>query len=114
MVIELLSYKGSMLNPLLKWVVLFLFLIATYYFYRCRLIYGGKLQFVATLLILGGAAAGLSSAFRIAGDLLIQWKWGESTLGLVFALITLIVAYLIRTKMKKASALFGNMGGEER
>ncbi len=114
MVIELLSYKSSMVNPLLKWIVLVLFLIAVYYFYRCRLIYGGKLQFVATLLILGAAAAVLSSAFRIAGDLLIQWKWGESALGLVFALITLIVAYLVRTKMKNASALFGNRPGDER
>lgn len=115
MVIELLSYTGSILNPLLKWIVLVLFVVAVYVFYRCRLIYGGKLKLVATLLLLGGIAGILSSAFRIEGDFYLQWKWAESSLGLVLAIITLVIAYIVRMKIKDASALFsGKRSGEQK
>jgi hypothetical protein len=113
MVIEILSFKQSILNPLLKWIVLVLFIIAVYLFYRCRLIYGGKLRLVATLLLLGGVAAILSSAFRIAGDFFIQWKWGESSLGLLVAMTTLAIAIIVRLKFRRASTLFGDKQGEE-
>ena len=82
MVPDLLSYTHSILNPLVKWVVLVLVVISVYFFYRCRLIYGGKLHLVATLLLLGGCAGILSSVFRIAGDYDLAMKWAESIFSL--------------------------------
>jgi|WetSurMetagenome_2_1015567.scaffolds.fasta_scaffold47404_2 hypothetical protein len=114
MVLDLLSYKGSFLNPLLKVLVLVLFAVAVYYFYRCRCRYGGKLQVVAALLLLGGIAGILASLFRIGGDLSVQWKWAESTFFLVLAIITLAIAILVRRKFKNAIVLFGaEQGGEQ-
>lgn len=106
MVIELFSYKDSYLNPLCKLIILALFLISVYYFYRCRLIYGGKLQLVATLLLLGGVAGCMAWLFRYVGDFYSQWKWGESVLTLALAIISLVIAYIVRLKLKHANALF--------
>jgi hypothetical protein len=104
---DLLSYPNSVLNPLLKVVVLVLFIIAVYLFYRCRLIYGGKLRLIATLLLVGGVAGILAWIFRIEGDFYSQWKWAESVFSLVLAIITLVIAYIIRIKLKNALILFG-------
>ncbi len=114
MALELLSYTNSILNPLLKWLALVLFVIAVYFFYRCRLIYGGKLHRVATLLLLGSVAGIMASIFRIAGDFFLQWKWAESILFLALAIITLMIAYIVRLKFKNAIALFGVEQNEER
>jgi hypothetical protein len=70
---------------------------------------------VATLLLLGGVAGILGSAFRIAGDFFIQWKWAESILNLGLAIITLAIAYIVRMKFKNAITLFGvERGGEQK
>jgi hypothetical protein len=114
MVLDLLSYKGSYLNPLLKVIVLVLFATAIYYFYRCRSRYGGKLRVIATLLLLGGCAGILASVFRIEGDFSMQWKWAESFFSLVLAITTLVIAVLVRRKFKNAIALFGIEQGGER
>ena len=115
MVSSLLSYTHSIFNPLLKWIVLLLFVIATYFFYRCRLQYGGKLHTVATLLMLGASAGFLASVFRIAGDYYLPAKWAESIFSLVLAIITLVIAYIVRMKFKNAVALFGfEEGGVEK
>lgn len=115
MVLDLLSYPNSIFNPLLKWIVLVLFVIATYFFYRCRTMYGGKLHKVASLLLLGAGAGILASAFRIAGDFYLPAKWAESIFSLVLAIITLVIAYIVRMKFKNAIALFGfeEEGGEK-
>ncbi|MFA4849579.1 MAG: hypothetical protein WC626_07615 [Methanoregula sp.] len=107
MALELFSYQNSILNPLLKLIVLVLFVIAVYVFYRCRLIYGGKLQLIATLLLLGGVAGVLAWIFRYEGDFYTQWKWAESFFSLALAIITLVIAYIVRMKFKNAIALFG-------
>jgi hypothetical protein len=115
MTLELFSYKDSIFNPLLKLIVLVLFIIAVYVFYRCRLIYGGKLQIVATLLMLGGVAGVLAWIFRYEGDFYTQWKWAESIFSLALAIITLVIAYIVRMKFKNATALFGGkQSGEQR
>ncbi len=107
MVLDLLSYTHSIFNPLLKWIILVLFALATYFFYRSRSIYGGKLHLVATLLLLGGCAGILASVFRIAGDYDIAMKWAESIFFIAFAIITLVIALIVRMKFKNALALFG-------
>jgi lysylphosphatidylglycerol synthetase-like protein (DUF2156 family) len=107
MVPDLLSYPNSFLNPLLKVVVLVLFIIAVFLFYRCRLIYGGKLRLIATLLLVGGVAGTLAWIFRIEGDFYSQWKWAESIFSLVLAIVTFVIAYIIRIKFKNALILFG-------
>jgi hypothetical protein len=107
MVLELLSYKDSFLNPLLKLIILALFILATYLFFRCRLIYGGKLHLIATLLLLGGVAGVMAWLFRYEGDFYTQWKWAESIFTLSLAIISLVVAYFVRLKFKHAITLFG-------
>jgi hypothetical protein len=113
MVPDILSYPHSILNPLIKLLLAVLFVIAAYVFYRCRLIYGGKLEVTATLLFLGGIAGILASVFRLAGDYFTAWKWLESTFLLALAIITLVFAYIVRVKLKNAIRLFGYEEGEE-
>lgn len=107
MVFELISYKDSFLNPLLKLTVLMLFILSVYFFYRARLLYGGKLHLIATLLLLGGVAGSVGWLFRYEGDFYTQWKWAESTFALALAIISLVIAYIVRLKLKHAITLFG-------
>jgi hypothetical protein len=113
MVPDILSYPHSILNPLLKLLSVLLFVIAVYVYYRCRHIYGGKLQVIATLLFLGGIAGILASVSRFEGDYFIAWKWLESTFFLALAIFTLVIAYIIRLKLKNTIRLFGFEEGEE-
>ena len=109
MTIALLSYQTSVLNPLLKLAVLVLFAVSFWYFWRCRKMYGGILHRVATLVLIGSAAGMLASAFRYEGDLYTQFKWGESIMDLILALITLGIALLIRRRLIDASQIFSSV-----
>lgn len=114
MVPDILSYPDSILNPLMKVLTVIFFVIAASIFYRCRTIYGGKLRVIATLLLLGGITGILASLFRLAGDNIIEWKWLESAFFLALAIITFVVAYIVRLKLKNAVRLFGfNDGGDQ-
>jgi hypothetical protein len=108
MVIELLSYSNSLLNPVLKWATLLLFAFAAFQYYRARHAHGGVLRQIATLLILGGAAGALAALFRIGGDTFVQWKWGESAFFLVLGIISLVIAYLVNMKLKAVVAILGS------
>lgn len=112
MVIELLSYKNSFLNPLLKIITVIMFGIGTYYFFKARQKYGGELKRIANLLFLGGVAGFASSAFRYAGDFITFWKWGESLLFLIFGLTSFYVAYLVRFRFLEAARALGLMESE--
>jgi hypothetical protein len=114
MVPDILSYPGSILNPLMKLLSVGLYVIAGYIFYRCRLIYGGKLQVIATLLLFGSIAGILASVFRLAGDYFTAWKWLESSFSLALVIITLVIAYTVRLKLKNAIRLFGFGDGGDR
>jgi hypothetical protein len=113
MVPDILSYPTSILNPFMKLLSVILFVIAVYFFYRCCLIYGGKLRVIAILLYVGGIAGILASVFRFAGDYLTTWKWLESTFFLALAIITLVIAFIVRVRLKNAIRLFGFEEGEE-
>jgi len=113
MTIEILSYKTSFFNPLLKCIVIILFVLATWYFYQGRQLYGGKLRQIATLLCIGGLFGILASAFRLAGDLNTGFKWGESVFLLVLAVITIMVTYLVRVHFQEVKVLFGVGEGKE-
>lgn len=114
MVIEILSYNTSVLNPALKLLIIILFIIAAWLFYRCRQKYGGILRQVSTLLLAGAVAGALASLFRFEGDFYVQYKWGESVLDLAFVILTLAIALVIRAKMQEVTRLFGSGGGEEK
>ena len=113
MTIEILSYKTSFLNPLLKVIVIILFVLATWYFYQGRRLYGGKLRQIATLLCIGGLFGILTSAFRLAGDLNSEFKWGESVFLLLLAVITIMVTYMVWVHFREVKELFGAGDGEE-
>lgn len=114
MVIEILSYKTSIINPLLKVFAIILFGIAAYLLFRCLRQYGGVLRQVATLLCLGAFAGLLASAFRFEGDFYQQYKWGESVLNLIIVLIMLVIALVIRARMNAAVKVFETgQGGDQ-
>ncbi|WP_292469616.1 hypothetical protein [Methanolobus sp.] len=112
MVIEILSYKESFLNPLLKMVTPILFVIGVYYFYQARQAYGGEIQKIANLLFAGGIAGFIAMAFRYGGDKIVSWKWGESVFILIFAIISVYVAYLVRNRLIVAARALGIMEDE--
>lgn len=106
MVIEILSYSNSVLNPTLKVLILVGFILAALILIRCWKWYGGLLQNISFLLMIGSSAAILSAAMRLLGDYYTQFKWGESTFDLIFALITLMVALVVRKKLKAIAGVF--------
>jgi hypothetical protein len=114
MVPDIFSYPHSILSILMKVLPVVFFVIALYIFYRCRTIYGGKLRVIATLLFLGGIVGMLALLFRFAGDYFVAWKWLESTFFLALAIITLVIASIVRLKLKNATRLFGLTEGGDR
>ena len=107
MAIQLLAYSSSFLNPLLKLMVIALFAIGTWYFYTAGKKYGGNLGKTARLLMWGGMFGCLAAVFRFLGDYYIQDKWVESLGGLAFAVISLVVAYLVYTRFTEINRAFG-------
>lgn len=86
MVPNILNYQVSILNPLLKVIVPFLFLIGAFYFSRARDQYGGELGKVVGRLAFASIVGFLAMTLRYLGDLVALWKWGESLGYLVFGL----------------------------
>jgi hypothetical protein len=114
MVVEIISYAVSPLNPLLKWIIFALFLIAAMLLYLCRRKYGGILHTISSLLLIGSIAGIASTLFRLGGDQFIQYKWGESAFNVVIAIIMLVIALTIRKKLKESIQVFeGDEGGED-
>ena len=112
MVIEILSFKSSILNPLLKLLIFILYAIGTWYCYLAWKKYGGNLKAIAGALMCGGIAACIGAGARFLGNFLIQFKWLESTGAIIFALVSLFVAYLVYTKLSEIAEAFGLAGGK--
>jgi hypothetical protein len=108
--IEILSYNTSLLNPLMKLFIIGLFGLGTWYFYQASKKYGGNLGKIATILMWGGIAGCFASIFRFLGDYNVQDKWVESTASLIFALICVLVAYLVYIKFSEIADAFGLSG----
>ena len=106
MVIELLSYNTSIVNPLLKLMIIIGFSVAALFFYQSRKKYGGILHTISTLLCIGAVTGSIAALFRFQGDFYTEFKWGESLLDLILVLITLIIAILIRRKIYETASLF--------
>lgn len=106
MVINILSYNVSVLNPLLKIAITAGFAIVSYLLYTCRRRYGGLLHQITTLLLIAAVAATFSSFFRYQGDFYENYKWGESIVGLIFVFVFLIIALIIRKKIHAIAGLF--------
>lgn len=113
MSINLVSYQSSIANPLLKLLILVLFLVATWYFYRCRRRYGGILAQISTLLLLGSIAGGIAAAFRYEGDFYSQYKWGESVLNVILALFCLGITLVVRKRLTDASRILVSGEGDD-
>lgn len=113
MVIEILSYNMSILNPLLKIAIMIGFAIVVCLLYQCRRRYGGLLHQITNLLLIAAVAATISSFFRFQGDFYEIYKWGESIIGLFFVFLSLIIALFIRKKIHAIACLFeGNEDSE--
>lgn len=112
MVIEILSYKSSILNPLLKLVIFVMFAIATWYYYQAWKKFGGNLKSIAGALMCGSIAACIGAGARFLGDFLIQFKWLESTGAIIFALVSVFVAWLVYMKLTEIAEAFGLAGGK--
>jgi hypothetical protein len=108
MSIELFGYNVSILNPILKIVVILGFFIAAIILYQCRKKYGGILKKISVLLFMGSLASVFASIFRFLGDFYLQFKWGESIFNLILVLITLIVVIIVRKQIDDIVFLFKN------
>jgi hypothetical protein len=97
--IEILSYTTSMLNPVLKFIIFTGFVLSAVVFYQCWKKDGGVLHDISTLLLFGSIAGVLASAFRLQGDFLVQFKWGESIFDLILATLLLVISLVIRSKI---------------
>lgn len=113
MVIEILSYKASILNPLLKCLIIILYAIGTWFFYQAWKKYGGNLKVIAGALMCGGIAACIGAGARFLGDYLVLFKWMESTGAIIFALVSLFVALLVYRKFSEIAEAFGLKEGGE-
>ncbi|MBN2488949.1 MAG: hypothetical protein JXA98_07980 [Methanosarcinaceae archaeon] len=99
MLTEILSYKESFLSLFLKMVTTIFFAIGTYYFYQARQVYGGEIQKIANLLFAGGIAGLLATTSIFFCDKTFLLKWSVSILILIFALISVYVAFLVRNRL---------------
>lgn len=107
MVIELFSYKTSILNPLLKVAVIVMFGIGTWYFYKVQKKFKGNIGEIARALVWGGIAGFIGATFRLAGDYFTEFKWLESTGALLCALVSVYVAYIVYVKFAEIARAFG-------
>ncbi|WP_319579078.1 hypothetical protein [uncultured Methanospirillum sp.] len=107
MIGDLLSYQSGPLNPLVKVLILVLFLVAACFFARCRIRYGGILSQISTLLFFGAIAGAIGAAFRYEGDFYSHYKWGESLLNLLLAIFSLAIALLVRKKLADVYRILG-------
>lgn len=107
MVIELFSYKSSILNPVLKIAVMVMFGIGTWYFYQAQKKFKGNLGETARALMWGGIAGVIGAGFRFLGDVFSNFKWIESSGGLIFALASIYVAYIVYTRFAEIAHAFG-------
>jgi len=105
--VEIVSYYHSIFNHLLKLIIFIMFAIGTWYYYRAWKQFGGNLKNVAFALMCGGIAGCIGAGARFLGDYLIDFKWLESTGALVFALVSVFVAYLVYTIFTKIAEAFG-------
>ncbi|OPY38603.1 MAG: hypothetical protein A4E35_00594 [Methanoregula sp. PtaU1.Bin051] len=107
---QVFSYPQSILNPLLKILILIIFGIATYYYYRAYKRFGGNLKKISWALMWGGVAGCIAAGFRLLGDYWTEFKWIESIGGLIFAVVSVFVAYLVYTKLEEIAEAFGLAG----
>ncbi|OPY85060.1 MAG: hypothetical protein A4E65_00198 [Syntrophorhabdus sp. PtaU1.Bin153] len=107
MSIPIFSYYSSPLNGLLKILVILLFAIGTWYFYKATQRFGGNIQKIARFLTVGGIFGCLAALFRFLGDYNVQDKWVESLGGILFALVSLFVAYLVYRNLTEINKAFG-------
>ena len=107
MVIELFSYKTSILNPLLKIAVIVMFAIGTWYFYQAQRKFKGNIGNIARALMWGGLAGFVGAGFRLLGDVFIEFKWIESTGAFLFACASVYVAYIVYMRFAEIAVAFG-------
>lgn len=112
MAVDILSYNSSFLNLLLKLFIIGLFGLGIWFFYQASKKYGGNLGKIAIIFTWGGIAGFFAAIFRFLGDYNVQDKWVESIASLLFALICLLVAYLVYTKFAEIAEAFGLSGGK--
>ena len=93
MIPDLLNYKMSILNPMLKLLTPLLFLWGTYYAYKASRRYRGEIGKLMRALALVGVAGFLANLFRYLGDVMTMWKWGESIGYLLFCIVNLYAAW---------------------
>ena len=90
---ELFNYKTSWLNPFLKWVAPFLFLVACILLVNAYQRYGGVFKVAIKYLAISVIVGLMAFLFRVAGDLILPgFKWGESLFQLAFVIVNIVVA----------------------
>jgi hypothetical protein len=95
---DLLNYNTSWLNPALKLIILGIYVLVTYVFFRSRRSFAGDIQRVLAILFWMGMAALVAALFRYFGDGTqfgftkeFSLKWFQS-LGYLIQTILFVVA----------------------
>ena len=89
---EILNYKTSFLNPAMKWFAAILFLIVPILLTKAYRNYGGVFKEAMGFLTVSAYIGALSFLFRVAGDVVLSNKWGESIFYLIFVIFNIFVA----------------------
>jgi hypothetical protein len=108
MVPDLLNYKVSFLNPLLKIIIPLLFLTAAYFLYNARAKYQGELGIVVRRMIAACIMGVLANLFRLGADFsafLTDLKWGESLMFMLFGLVSVYAVWPLLTFMSRMAKM---------
>ena len=95
---ELLNYDTSWLNPALKFVIIGLYMLVAYIFFRSRRSFAGDIHWVLTMLFWMSTAAAVSALLRYFGTGTqfgftseLSLKWIQS-LGYVAQAVVFVIA----------------------
>lgn len=101
-----LDYETSIFNPLLKMIVIVLYMYATVAYVRGRRFYGGSLEKVIGILITAGGLGALAAVFRlVGGNFPHEVKWLESLGYIAQAGVFALAAHEFRNAIKRAASL---------
>lgn len=101
MLLNLLNYKISILNPIYKIAVPAIFLVSIYFFFQARSKYKGVIGTVVNRLFFAGIIGFLAMSLRFAGDYYQFWKWAESLGFVAMCLANVFAVWPLMTFVKK-------------
>jgi hypothetical protein len=101
MLLDLLNYKTSILNPTYKILAPAMFLVSAYFLFHARNQYKGELGKVVNRLLFASIIGFLAMSLRYAGDYYQFWKWAESLGYVAMCAANVFAVWPLMTFVKK-------------